>query len=96
MVSAMQNEENQEHDHSKPITVDLDSFNDKNLEDFVTAKSMKLIRIMELPDGFLAVDPDLWQDRDDYKQATEQSSLLMLSMTKLNVEWHSFRSTVDY
>ena len=71
MVSAMQNEENQEHDHSKPITVDLDSFNDKNLEDFVTAKSMKLIRIMKLPDGFLAVDPDLWQDRDDYKQATE-------------------------
>ena len=67
MVSAMQNEENQEHEHSKPITVDLDSFNDKNLEDFVTAKSMKLIRIMELPDGFLAVDLDLWQDRDDYK-----------------------------
>jgi len=27
--------------------------------------------MMELPDGFLAVDPDLWEDRDDYNQAAE-------------------------
>ena len=32
---------------------------------------MTLIRMMELPDGFLAVDPDLWEDTDDYKQAAE-------------------------
>src|SRR6218665_34892 len=35
MVSAMQNEEDQDQDHSKRITVDLDSFKGKNLEDFV-------------------------------------------------------------
>ena len=71
MVSAMQNEEDQDQDHSKRITVALDSFKDKNLEDFVTSKSMTLLRMMELPDGFLTVDPDLWEDRDDYKQAVE-------------------------
>jgi len=74
MVSAMQSEENQDQDHSKEskrINVDLHSFKDKNLEDFVTAKSMTLIQMMELPNGFLAVDPDLWEDRDDYKQAAE-------------------------
>jgi len=27
--------------------------------------------MMEPPDGFLAVDPDMWEDRDDYKQAAE-------------------------
>jgi len=32
---------------------------------------MTLIRMMELPDGFLAVDPDLWEDRDDYNQDAE-------------------------
>jgi hypothetical protein len=74
MVSAMQSEENQDQDQSKEskrINVDLYSFKDKNLEDFVTAKSMTLIQMMELPNGFLAVDPDLWEDRDDYKQAAE-------------------------
>ena len=53
MVSARQNEENQDQNHSKRITVALDSFKDKKLEDFVTAKSMTLFRIMQLPDGFL-------------------------------------------
>jgi hypothetical protein len=45
MVCAMQDEEDQEQDHSKRINVALnalDSFKDKNLEDFVTSKSMTL------------------------------------------------------
>ena len=71
MVSAMQNEEEQDKDHSKRITVALDSFKDKNLEDFVTANSMTLLRMMELPHGFLEVDLDLWEDRDDFRQAKE-------------------------
>lgn len=78
MVSAMKNEEDQDQDHSKQITVALDSFKDKNLEDFVTARSMTLLRMMELPDGFLKVDPDLWVDRDDYKQAAETVNSLKL------------------
>ena len=71
MVSAMQNEEEQDKDHSKRITVALDSFKDKNLEDFVTAKSMTLLQMIELPHGFLEVNPDLWEDRDDFRQAKE-------------------------
>ena len=67
MVIAMQNEEDPYAHHSKRITVALDSFMDNNLEDFVTPRSMTLFRMLELPDGFLAVDPDLWEDRDDYK-----------------------------
>ncbi|KAK2719576.1 hypothetical protein QYM36_005147 [Artemia franciscana] len=43
----------------------------KNLEHFVTAKSAKLFQMMDLPDGFLTVDPDLWEDRYDYKLASE-------------------------
>lgn len=71
MVSAMHNRASRDKDHSKRITIALDSFKDKNLEDFVTAQSMTLIQMLELPHGFLAVDPDLWEDRDDHKQATE-------------------------
>jgi len=48
------------------------------LEDFITARSMKLLRMMELPDGFLEVDPDLWVDRDDYKQAAETVNSLKI------------------
>lgn len=95
MVRAMQNEGSQGKDHSKRITIALDSFKDKDLEDFVTAQSMTLTRMLELPHGCSAVDPDLWEDRDDYKQAAETVESLKLSMTTLNVEWHSLRSTVD-
>ena len=71
MVSAMQNEEDQDQDHSKRIIFYLDSFKDKNVEDFVTEKSMALFQMMELPYGLFAVDLDLWEDRDNYKQETE-------------------------
>ncbi|KAK2705869.1 hypothetical protein QYM36_016024 [Artemia franciscana] len=71
MVSAMQSEDDQEQEHTKRITIDLDSAKNKNLEHFVTAKSAKLFRMMDLPDGFLTVDPDLWEDRHDYKLASE-------------------------
>ncbi|KAK2710529.1 hypothetical protein QYM36_011904 [Artemia franciscana] len=71
MVSAMQSEDDQEQEHTKRITIDLDSAKNKNLEHFVTAKSAKLFQMMNLPDGFLTVDPDLWEDRHDYKLASE-------------------------
>ncbi|KAK2705764.1 hypothetical protein QYM36_015958 [Artemia franciscana] len=71
MVSAMQSEDHQEQEHTKRITIDLDSAKNKNLEHFVTAKSAKLFQMMDLPDGFLTVDPDLWEDRHDYKLASE-------------------------
>ncbi|KAK2703771.1 hypothetical protein QYM36_017903 [Artemia franciscana] len=71
MVSAMQSQDDQEQEHTKRITIDLDSAKNKNLEHFVTAKSAKLFQMMDLPDGFLTVDPDLWEDRHDYKLASE-------------------------
>lgn len=71
MVSAMNKEEDGDMAHCKRISISLDSFKDRNLEDLVTARSMKLLQKLDLPDGFLAVDPDLWDERDDYKQALE-------------------------
>ncbi|KAK2717035.1 hypothetical protein QYM36_007247 [Artemia franciscana] len=71
MVSAMQSEDDQEQEHTKRITIDLDSAKNKTLEHFVTAKSAKLFQMMDLPDGSLTVDPDLWEDRHDYKLASE-------------------------
>ena len=32
---------------------------------------MKLLQMMGLPHYFLDVDPDVWHDRDDHKQARE-------------------------
>ena len=44
---------------------------DKNLEDFISAKTRTLFELMKLPDTFLTVDPDLWKDREDYQKAAE-------------------------
>jgi hypothetical protein len=43
----------------------------RHLEDFVTTKSMICFQLLELPAGYLKVDPDLWELREDYKQAKE-------------------------
>ena len=81
----MQNEEDQGRDHSKRITVALNSFNDKNLEEFVTTMwkfhhSMSLLRMLELPHGFLVVDPYLWEELcpavADFRRAKETVKLL--------------------
>lgn len=37
--------------------------------DFTTKHSHVLFERMELPDGFLAVDPDKWGERDDFQYA---------------------------
>lgn len=71
MITAMQNDEDTEQGHTKRISVDLDTFIEKNLEDFISAKSRTLFELMELPDTFLTVDPDLWKDREDYQKAAE-------------------------
>ena len=57
--------------HSKKVTVILKSFREKKLEDFVTMKSAALFQLMDLPDGFLQVDPDMWKDREDFNKAKE-------------------------
>ena len=70
MVSAMQNDENEDYNHCGHINVTNGSFKEINLEDFVTAKSAILFQLIGLPDWFLAVYPNLSEDRDDYKRAT--------------------------
>lgn len=74
MVNAMMNKaqaEKQTQNYSKRISVSLPSFKNRHLEDFVTAKSMIFFQLLELPAGYLKVDPDLWELREDYKQAKE-------------------------
>ena len=57
--------------HSKKVIVIRESFREKKLEDFVTMKSAALFQLMDLPDGFLQVDPDMWKDREDFNKAKE-------------------------
>jgi hypothetical protein len=78
MVSAIRRKETDmellepaEKDHTKRITVDLPSFMEKKFEDFVSEKSMTLFELMELPSAFLSVDPDLWEEQEDYQKAAE-------------------------
>jgi len=40
-----------------------------SLVNFATQRSLFLLERMELPDGFLAVDPDEWDGREDYQRA---------------------------
>ena len=37
----------------------------------MSKKSIAFFECMELPDGFLQVDPDTWEDREDFKKASE-------------------------
>ena len=67
MASALQNED-VEQDHTRRLSFPMDVLKNKNLEDFATAKSMTLFLMMELPDGFLKIDPELW-GYHDFKQA---------------------------
>ncbi len=69
MVKALEQEGNR--DQAKRINVALDTFTGKSLEDFVTANTKKLFELMELPNDFLSVDPDEWDNRDDFKMARE-------------------------
>ena len=55
----------------KKASVPIKSFSAKSLEDFVTEKTSCLFRMMDLPDSFLEVDPELWADRDDFRQTVK-------------------------
>ena len=70
MASALQNKD-VEQDHTKRLSVLMDILQNNNLEDFITAESMTLFSLMELPDGFLKVDPELWNEHNNNKQAKD-------------------------
>ena len=65
MITAIR-EGGDDRDPPKHI-VALKSFREKKFDDFVTKKSIVVER-MELLDGFLQVDPEMWDDRD-FQQA---------------------------
>ncbi|GBL75171.1 hypothetical protein AVEN_194419-1 [Araneus ventricosus] len=67
MMSAMKKQAKQTD--SQQMKINLQSFENKNLEDFVI--TMSLFQILDLPVGYLSVDPALWEVREDYKQAKE-------------------------
>lgn len=50
-----------EQDHTRQISVDLQTFMERNLEDFITPKSMTLFELMESSHSFQNIDPDLWE-----------------------------------
>lgn len=70
MVTAMREAEGEE-DNPRHITVALETFAEKTLEDFVTKKSIILFHRMELPSGFLDVDPEMWENQEDFQQALQ-------------------------
>jgi hypothetical protein len=53
----------------KRIEVDLQSVRNISLVAFATKHSHFLFERMELPDGFLAVDPEEWNGREDFEKA---------------------------
>ena len=57
MASTLQNED-VEQDQTKRLGILINVLKNKNLEGFVTAKSMTLFSMMGLPNGFLKVDPE--------------------------------------
>jgi hypothetical protein len=71
MVKALEHQTEMDHDNAKRITVSLKSFQNMNLEDFVTAKSMALFEKLDLPGGLLQLDPEMWGENEDFKLASE-------------------------
>lgn len=69
MVSAMKQEEGLE-DPPQRIKVDLKSLPQKTLASFVTMQSVRLLDQLNLPRGFLDVDPEEWTDRADFQEAS--------------------------
>jgi hypothetical protein len=57
------------YDPPKRASVDLQSVCDRRLADFASKHSYILFELMELPCGFLSVDPEEWDMREDYKHA---------------------------
>lgn len=62
---------------AKQMKINLQPFENKTLEEFLTASSMSLFQMLNLPVGYLSVDPVLWEVREDYKPAKETSQALM-------------------
>ena len=56
---------------SKRAVISLDTFKAKQLEDFVTKRSISLLNKMQIPTSFLQVDPEMWPANDDFVTSME-------------------------
>ena len=59
----------------KRAEIQFSSVQQKTLADFVSKRSRTVFMTLGVPDGFLVVDPELWDARDDYKAAEAINSL---------------------
>lgn len=67
MVAALRDNEGSEE---PPKRIPLFSHpSTKGLHDFVTKSTIRLFRILELPDAFLEVDPGEWKTNEDYTRS---------------------------
>ena len=68
MLAAM-NEPAPKHPPKRP-KADISAFSEnKGLEQFCTANSKTLFRLLQLPTSFLTKDPSSWDDDEDYQEA---------------------------
>lgn len=56
---------------TKRPNITLETFVDMKFEDFVTKRSALLFQQMCLPDAFLQVDPEIWEDQETFCKALE-------------------------
>ena len=56
-------------DSTKRAQIDMQTVENLQLHDFVSKKSRDLFEKMDLPDAFLEVHPETWEDREDFKKS---------------------------
>lgn len=71
-------------DPPKRLVVDMKTFKQNSLCDFVTKNSRNIFKMLCLPDAFLTEHPDSWKDRDDYMAA--QAIVCSLATTNDHAE----------
>ena len=68
----------------KRAEIQLSSVQQKILADFVSKRSRTMFMTLGVPDGFLVVDPELWNTNNDYKAA--EAIVNTLSVTNDHAE----------
>ena len=84
MMKAMREVDGAEQSPKRAV-ICLETFMGKKLEDFVTKKSIVLVEKMQLPSGFLQVDPEIWAAHDDY--ATSLQIIQDMKVVNDHAEW---------
>lgn len=83
MVKASEDIEGEE-EPSPRARVDMTNIKDKTLVDFVTKNSRRLFEILDMPDKFLEMDPETWNNSEDFE--TAQKVVYSLATTNDHAE----------